>query len=249
MKVISVINRKGGVGKTTTCDAIASGLTFKGCKVLVLDLDSQANLSVACGFSEREDKSIYDVLRGKVRLSACIRETDRGSFVPGSFDMATLSKTFKVTALRDILKPYLDDYDFIIIDTPPGESVITQLALAASDTCIVPAASDLYSLRGILQLNALITFIRDNYNAALSVAGILLVRHNPRARISASMSKQIQDVALGMGTKVFESYIRECVAVREACLMQQGIFKYAPRSNAASDYAGFLLELIFGGRK
>ena len=167
MKVISVINRKGGVGKTTTCDAIASGLTFKGCKVLVLDLDSQANLSVACGFSEREDKSIYDVLRGKVRLSACIRETDRGSFVPGSFDMATLSKTFKVTALRDILKPYLDDYDFIIIDTPPAGLMGDAQVFAQCADAVLMVVRQNYMLAE--DVNDIMDDFRDNHTKILGV--------------------------------------------------------------------------------
>lgn len=249
-KVIAIINQKGGVGKTTTVDAISSGLFKKGCKVLSLDLDSQCNYSFSCGIPEGSDENMLDVLTKKKSISECVRQTNRGDVVPGASGLSGIDMLIpfdvkdRLLRLRKALDKVRPQYDFIVIDTPPGLGTLTLNALTAADICVVPALADIYSLQGVNQLADTINAIKKSSNPKLKVAGVLLVKYSGRTILSKEMAAALEQLVLKLDTKVFEAKIRECNPIREAQAKHQGIFEYAPRSNAVNDYSMFLLELL-----
>ena len=165
--------------------------------------------------------------------------------LPAAEDLSLIGNAdIAPTALKAALLPLKKRYDFIILDTPPALSIITLNALAASDKVIIPAQADAKSLKGIARLYQTITAVKATQNKKLEISGILLTRHNPRSIISRDMTALMQDTAAQIGTRVFDTTIRECTAIKEAEAMQQDIFTYAPKSNAAADYAAFTEEFL-----
>lgn len=249
-KIIAVINQKGGVGKTTTVDAICSGLSTKGCKVLSLDLDSQCNYSFTTGIPEGSNNNVLDVLAKEKEISECVRKTDRGDVVPGSSSLVSVDMLIPFDAkdrlirLKTALDKVRTKYDYIVIDTPPGLGTLTLNALIAADVCVVPAQADIYSLQGVNQLADTINSVKASSNPKLKVAGVLLVKYSGRTIISKDMAAALEKLVTKMDTKVFDAKIRECNPIREAQAVHQGIFQYAPKSNAVNDYSMFLLELL-----
>jgi len=239
--VISVINQKGGVCKSTTAASVGAYLHGKGYRVLFVDLDSQGNLSDNLG-AEPDGGTSLDILTGS---PAEPKATPAGDIIPAAEDLSLIGNgDIAPTALKTALQPLRRKYDYILLDTPPALSIITLNALAASDKVIIPAQADAKSLKGIARLYQTITAIKDTFNKKLEISGILLTRHNPRSIISRDMTALIQETAEQIGTKVFNTTIRECTALKEAEAMQQDIFTYAPKSNAAADYAAFTEEFI-----
>ena len=135
-------------------------------------------------------------------------------------------------------------YDYCIIDTPPALSILTINALTACTGAIIPAQADIYSLQGIGQLNNTIQTIKKYCNPALTIKGIILTRYNSRSVLSKEVTEMIEQTAAELNTKVFDTKIRECTAMKEAQAMKQDIFTYAPKSNASADYNAIIKELL-----
>ena len=249
-KIIAIINQKGGVGNTTTVDAICSGLSKKGCKVLSIDLDSQCNYSFTTGIAEGASNNALDVLSKKKGIDECVRKTDRGDVVPSSPSLVSIDMHIpyhvpdRLLRLKSALEKVSGKYDYIVIDTPPGLGTLTLNALIAADICVVPAQADIYSLQGVNQLADTISSVKASSNPKLKVAGVLLVKYSGRTIISKDMAAALEKLVAKMDTKVFDAKIRECNSIREAQAVHQGIFQYAPKSNAVNDYSMFLLELL-----
>lgn len=238
--VISVINQKGGVCKSTTAANVGAYLTRKGHKVLFVDLDPQGNLSDNLG-ADPEQGTAIDLLSG----SPAIQATPAGDIIPAAEDLSLIGNSdIAPTALKTALQPVKRKYDFIILDTPPALSIITINALAASDRVIVPTQADAKSLKGIARLYQTIEAVRQTHNKTLRISGILLTRYNPRSIISRDMAALIQETAEAIGTKLYSSTIRECTAIKEAEALALDIFRYAPKSNGAADYAAFTEEFL-----
>ena len=238
--VISVINQKGGVCKSTTAASVGAYLSRKGSRVLFVDLDPQGNLSDNLG--AQDGSTALDLLTGK---TATPQTTPAGDIIPAAEDLSLIGNgDIPPTALKTSLQPLKRKYDYVILDTPPALSIITLNALAASDKVIIPAQADTKSLKGIARLYQTISAVKDTYNKKLDISGILLTRHNPRAIISRDMTDVMKDVAEEIETKVFNTTIRECTAIKEAEALQLDIFSYAPKSNAAADYAAFTEEFL-----
>ena len=247
MKVVSVINQKGGVGKTTTAEAIASGLKLKGYRVLSIDLDAQGNFSHTAGLQQSEGSSL-EMLLGRETALASIQHTEFSDILPSSEDLvgadAILTKVGKEYRLSEALEPIKNSYEYVVIDTPPELGILTVNALTASQHVVIPAQADLYSLMGIRQLNETIETVRKYCNSNLKVDGIVLTRYNPRVVLNRESATQASAIAAEMGTRIFNATIREGVAVREAQACQKSIFTYAPKANVTMDYDDFLAELI-----
>ena len=244
--VISVGNQKGGVGKSTTAEALAEGLFCKGNKVLLIDLDAQGNVSLA---TETEKPSAHDVLMRRCLATDAIQTREgRSDILPAQNNLARLDvelmDTGKEYRLREQLISVLPLYDFIVVDTPPSLGILTINALTASHCVIMPAQADVYSLQGIGQLAETLRVIRAYTNPGLSLAGILLTRHNARSVLSRDMAEAAHETAEQMGTFVYRTVIREAVVLKEAQACQQPIYQYAPKSNAAADYAAFTEEFL-----
>ncbi len=251
MEAIAIVSRKGGVGKTATAHALGAGLRQQGKKVLYIDLDSQANLTYALG-ADPGDLDGMDLLMKQAATQDVILHTDQGDLIPGSEALAgadtLIQDTGKEYRLKEGLSSVVDMYDYAIIDTPAQLSTLTVNALTASNYAIIPVHAEIYSLQGIGLLNKTIEAVKRYCNKDLYIKGILITRYNPRTIISRDMQSNLQDIAKQLNTCLFNTAIRDCISIREAQACQQDIFTYAPRSNAAIDYADFIHEFTEGGR-
>jgi chromosome partitioning protein len=247
MEVIAIINRKGGVGKTATAQALGSGLIRKGYKVLFVDLDSQTNLTYGLG-ADAEQVNSMDVLTGEATAQEAVQHTPQGDVIPAGEDLAgadkVITNTGKEYKLKEALADLAGNYDYAIIDTPAALGTLTVNALTAADSVIIPVQAEIYSLQGIGQLNQTIEAVKKYCNPALYIRGILTTRYNGRAIISKDMLSNLEEAAEQLNTKLYSTPIRECVSIKEAQASQQSIFEYAPRSNAAKDYGAFIDEFL-----
>lgn len=247
MEVIAIINQKGGVGKSTTALAIGSGLRNQGFKVLFIDLDAQGNLSYTIGATTQSYNAL-GILQRPETTKEEIQRTAQGDIIASSPALAgadnILIDVGKEYKLKESLETVSGLYDYCIIDTPPALSILTINALTSCNSVIIPAQADIYSLQGIGQLNNTIQTIKKYCNPTLSIKGIILTRYNSRSVLSKEVTELIEQTASELNTKVFNTKIRECTALKEAQAMKQDIFTYAPKSNASADYSEIIRELL-----
>lgn len=248
LKTIVVINQKGGVGKTTTAHNFGYGLLKKKKKVLLIDLDPQENLTFTVTGQVNFKESIFDLLVGDIDINQAIHHIGKMDIIPSSQALSIISKYLdegeKENTLKNRLKALKENYDFIIIDTPPALGNLTVNALTGSDETIITAQADIFSLQGIGQLAQSINAIKEYSNPKLEIKGILLTRYNKRSILTKDMTENIQEIAENLGTKVFNAKIRECIAIKESQAMNQDIFSYSPRSNGAKDYNDLVKEYL-----
>lgn len=246
-EIIAIINQKGGVGKSTTANAIGAGLSLKGWKVLYIDLDAQGNLSYTLG-AGGAGLSALDVLNKSASAQQAIQQTRQGDIIPASLALAgadtIITAVGKEYRLKEAIDPIEENYDYIIIDTPPALGILTINALTACTGAIIPAQADIYSLQGISQLHSTIQTVRKYCNPQLTIKGIVLTRYSPRAILSREVAEMIEETAEQFNTKLYKTAIRENIAVKEAQARQQDIFSYSPKSNAAEDYKTLVEEII-----
>ena len=259
-RIVVITNQKGGVGKSTTAEALAVGLTIRGHKALLVDLDPQGSVSLTAG-ADMSRPTAYEVMtRAASAQEATQQHTQEGAqegaqevkpradIIPASKQLVRLdvelTATGKEYRLKEQLAPVLPAYDFIIVDTPPALGFLTVNAMTAADALLIPAQADVYSLQGIGQLMETIGAIRAYTNPGLALAGVLLTRHNARSILSRDMAEAARAAAGRIGTFLYSTVIREGVAVREAQANQQPIYEYAPKSNAAADYMAFTVEFL-----
>lgn len=246
-EVITVINQKGGVGKSTTASAIGAGLLLKGYTVLLVDLDAQGNLTYTTG-ADSSGITALDILNRTATADKAIQHTAQGDIIPAGSQLYgadnIINAMGKEYRLRNALEPVKRRYDYIIVDTPPALGILAVNALTASAGAIIPAQADIYSLQGISQLYSTIQTVKRHCNSSLKVYGVVLTRYSPRAIISRDLAEMILHTAEKLNTKLFDTTIRESVTVREAQARQMNIFAYAPRSKAAADYMALIDEIL-----
>lgn len=256
MITIAVIAQKGGVGKTSTAQAIGVGLSkYHAAKVLFIDADAQGNLSrsMEADYSGTTGGDALEVLTGRATVEESIQHTPHGDIIAatpalsGADREPTLSKVGREYRLRKALESV--SYDYCIIDTPPALSILTVNALTAADRVIIPAQADDYSLEAIERLRETLETVKAYCNPSLKVDGILLTRFNGRTVLSREIADMIEQAAERMDTRLYQTRIRECTAVKEAQALREDIYSYSPRSNAARDYRALLDELTDGDRR
>lgn len=247
MQVIAVINQKGGVGKSTTALAIGAGFIFKGYKILYIDLDAQGNLSYTLKASNTGYNAM-GVLQKPETIKEEVKNTSQGDIIASSPALSgadtLLTETGKEYRLKEAIEFIKDLYDYVIIDTPPSLGILTINALTACNGIIIPAGADIYSLQGITQLKGTIETVKKYCNNSLEILGILLTRYNSRAIISREVAEMLEKIAKGLNTKLYNTKIRECTAIKEAQAMRESIFTYAPKSNATADYKALIDEIM-----
>lgn len=246
-KILTVINQKGGVGKTTTAHAIGAWLQKeKKQKVLFVDLDQQGNLTYSLDASH-SDYDVLEVLRtGKLDPSK-IQNTAAGfQVIPSSPSLANIDSVLNQVGKEYRLKEALtglQEYDFVVMDTPPSLNILTINALTASEYALIPAQADIFSLQGITQLAQTIDVVKRYTNPDLNILGIVLTKHNSRSILSRDLQQVITDTSIHIHTKVYTQFIREAVAIREAQAMKQDLFSYDSKSNVAKDYDALMHEI------
>ena len=225
-KIISVINQKGGVGKTTTVINLAAGLSMQGKKILVIDLDPQGNATTGLGLSntENSEDTIYSVLNGNKKLHDVIQKTkfENLDLIASNVDLSgleveTAGDSRRAFILKDELSAYLNDsggsYNYILIDCPPSLSLLTIMALVASNSLLVPLQTEFFALEGITQLMKTIERIKKNLNPELSIRGILLTMFDKRNKLSGEVEKEARDY---FKDKVYTTVVPRNVRLSEA---------------------------------
>lgn len=243
MKIYSICNHKGGVGKTTTTLCLGAGLARMGKRVLLIDLDPQTNLSQGLGIQESES-SIYEAMSGKCKLRP-VEVVENLSLIPSSHDLRRIESEFITriggqVRLKKLLSE-VEGFDVVLIDCPPSLGLLTTNALSASDGVLVPMTPEYYSVQGIVELNSAITEVRENLNPNLGISGILITLYNRQKIVHRDIVSTIEGM---FGDIVFKTRIRSSVAIEEAPYQGQDIFRYDPSSNGAKDYQSVCEEFV-----
>jgi len=245
-KVISFVNQKGGTGKTTACINISAGLAIKGYKVLLVDIDPQANSTLSLGVDPGQvEGSMYDVLLNHKDLPGILRESprDRLTLAPANMELASsdISLEGQQTRLRDALRDHKGQYDYILVDCPPSLSLLTINGLVASDSVIIPVLCDYLSLEGLKQLLESIERVRKGFNKSLQVLGILPNMVDHRRNLTGEVLSLIRANFKGL---VFKVEIPVSVALAEAPSFGKDIFAYESWSPGGEAYRRLVQEII-----
>jgi chromosome partitioning protein len=243
VKVISFVNQKGGVGKTTTTINLAAYLTTTKRKVLVIDLDPQANASSGLGIRDVE-KGIYDVLVGETTLQEAIQPTAQTNLylLPSTPDLAgaTVELTDEPQRLKRLLQK-LEGFDVVLVDAPPSLGALAINALVASDGIIIPLQAEYYALEGVAGMMDTIDRVRDALNPNLKLLGILVTMFDTRTNLAQQVEQNVRE---HFGELVFWSVIPRNVKLSEAPSYGQTINKYAPISSGAGAYKRLAQEVM-----
>ena len=249
MKVITLLNQKGGTGKTTTCLNLGAALSFCGLKCLLVEMDPQSSLSISCGFNALTDDDIttyevltgadindavktkqakksYDVLPTDIRLSAGeieLVETKRRNFL-----------------LRDALQRLKKKYDVVLIDSPPTLNIFSMMTLTAADEVIIPVQAQYLALTGVAQIRDTLKIVKERFNNKLEIGGVLVTYYDNRRNLDREVADALAEAFPG---KVFKTKISNNTKVAEAPSYGQDILEYSPSSKGAEQYKALAKEV------
>ena len=254
-KIISLVNQKGGVGKTTTSINLSASLAVLGKKVLLIDLDPQGNTTTGVGINKGDiNKSIYEVLIGECSINEAIIKTKYKDFyvIPSTINLAGLaieleekSRTTtgfkKGEQLKNSLADIRDSFDFIILDCPPSLDVIITNALTASNSVIIPVQCEFFALEGITQLLKTIMLAQKTLNPGLDIEGVLLTMLDSRTNLGFEV---VEDIRSFFKEKVYNTIIPRLVKLTEAPSHGEPIITYDPKSRGAEAYLNLAKEVI-----
>ena len=253
-KILSIINQKGGVGKTTTVINLAAGLSMKGKKILVIDLDPQGNATTGLGMSNTEntDRTIYSVLNGTKNIFDVIHKTkfENLDLITSNVDLSgleveTAGDSRRAFILKEQITAYLNDsrgsYDYVLIDCPPSLSLLTIMALVASKSLIVPLQTEFFALEGLTQLMKTIERIKNNLNPELIIKGILLTMYDKRNKLSSEVEKEARGY---FKDKVYQSVVPRNVRLSEAPSHGVPVLLYDKNCHGSKSYFSFTEEFL-----
>jgi len=247
-RVIAFANQKGGVAKTTTTLNLGVAFAEKGLRVLLVDLDPQGNLTMSQGMNpDSIERSMFDVLVHRVPITEVIHHTEVDLAVSSidlaGAELALSSMIGRERALEKALAPVKNDYNYILIDTPPSLGLLTINALVASEGVIVPVQCEYLSLRGLVQLENTLTMIRENLNPAVGIQGILPTMFDNRTLHSREAVEILEE---NFGDLVFGTRIRKTIRYAEAPVKGSSVLKYDPTGSAAEAYRDLAKEVLNG---
>ncbi len=236
-KVVSIVNHKGGVGKTTTTINLGKALTQLGFKVLLIDMDSQGNLSQSLGVDNPEKQIVHALLKNEELPVLSIAENydlSPSDLELAYADLELVQAVGGVNQLKNKLNPLKDLYDYILIDCPPALNIFTNSALVASNSCLVTLQPEVSAMKGVNNLFERITQVRERINPELIVEGIVLTMVDKRLKVHRDMIEYVHQTLNNF--KIYSTEIRINVAIKESQIAQITIFDYDSNSNGAVDY-------------
>lgn len=252
-RTISVANQKGGVSKTTTTVNFGAMLSFiYGKKILLIDLDPQGNMTDNLGFDIADHgentPTIYEVLKDEIPIQDAIQNYNGIDFVPADIALSSAEREFSQVGsehrLKKVLQSIRDQYDYILIDTPPSLGILTVNAFTVSDEIIIPVEAAFFSLKGLVKLNETIETVKEFTNEDLIVRGVLFTKFNNKFNISKEMKKSADEISEVIKAPMFDTTIRRTVVVDEAQAAGQDLFNYKKTSTAEEDYKSFTEEYL-----
>ncbi|MDB2439295.1 ParA family protein [Hellea sp.] len=246
-RIIAIVNQKGGVGKTTTTINLAAGLTLRGKKVLLIDLDPQGNAATGLGIPRTaRDITVYDVLVDGTAIAEATMDTvvPGLKLVPSHIDLAGAEleigdRAGRTTILRDALKNV--DVDYVLIDCPPSLNLLTVNALSAARSVLVPLQCEFFALEGLSQLLQTVEMAKANINPKLVIDGVMLTMYDSRNRLSAQVAA---DVRKHLGRAVFKTVIPRNVRIAEAPSFGKPVTMYDPDCAGSKAYIALADEIL-----
>jgi chromosome partitioning protein len=245
--VISIINNKGGTGKTTTVLNLGAALAKKRKRVLLVDLDSQCNLTSAFG-ADTPEIGVGDLLVGNTSLSDVLIKNGKLSLIPSSeklldFEFQLNNEPGREYMLREQLDKVDKDFDFILIDCPPSLGTLSINSMVAANHFIVPMQAENFAFIGLDRIMLISEKVKKRMNPNLDLAGILFVKLDPRTKFSQAVIQSLSDNQNFKG-KLFNTYIRQDISLMESGAFKQSVYDYAPKSRGADDYNDLAKEIL-----
>ena len=259
--VIACVNQKGGTGKTTTCENLGAGLVMEGKKVLLVDFDPQASLSISLGYPKPEELpvTVTDMMKRVVEEEGIppgegiLHHEEGMDLMPSSIELSGMEVSLVNTISREtVLKEYLEsvkrDYDFILLDCSPSLGMLTINAMAAADTLLIPVQASYLPAKGLEQLLQTVNKVRRQINPKLKIEGILLTMVDTRTNDAREISELIRN-AYGGKIKVYDTEIPRSVRASEISKEGKSIFKHDPGGKVAEAYRELTREVVKNGEK
>lgn len=247
---LAIANMKGGIGKTTTSLCLADSLQKKGKRVLLIDTDPQRSATGVYGASIEDTETLADLMYSNTEAKDCIQKLPLGDMIASDQALQDAETQIKSDAdrfyhLSDACKSIEDDYDFIILDCPPGNGVMLGNVLSYANYIIMPITCDKFGIQGMTDFVEVMNTYTKRINPTLKILGVLMIKYKGRQSLTKDLEDNlIPSIVKEMGTKLFETRIRESVKCQEAQALSKSLFEHDSKCSTAIDYTTFTDELL-----